>query len=55
MRIEVTPETEFTEVRMTPLGEMTWNRQLEAEVVREALSTDQRDVTARFHTPELDE
>lgn len=55
VRIEVTPETEFTEVRMTPLGEMTWNRQLEAEVVREALSTDQRDVTARFHTPELDE
>ncbi len=52
VRIEVTPEAELTEVRMTPLGQISWDRQQETEVEREALVTEQRLVTARYHTPE---
>ncbi|HLR45991.1 MAG TPA: hypothetical protein VK092_02460 [Deinococcales bacterium] len=52
VRVEVAPEAELTEVRMTPLGRMTWNRMSEAPTQRERVSTGSRSLTARFHTPE---
>src|SRR5690625_3175894 len=52
VRIEVNPEAEFTEVFVTPLGDTAWSRSNESAVLREALMTDQRTVTARYHTPE---
>lgn len=55
VRIEVTPEAELTEVRMTPLGQMSWSRQPENQVEREPILTEQRLITARFHTPGQDE
>lgn len=55
VRVEVTPEAELTEVRITPLGQMTWSRTTESAVEREAITTSQRLVTARYHTPEQTE
>lgn len=52
VRIEVNPDAEFTEVFATPLGDTAWSRSSESEVQREVLVTDQRAVTARYHTPE---
>lgn len=52
VRVEMTPEAELTEVRMTPLGQTVWNRSTESAVERETITTSQRLVTARYHTPE---
>lgn len=52
VRVEVAPEAELTEVRMTPLGQMTWNRSSETVTEREYLSTGSRSLVARFHLPE---
>lgn len=52
VRMEVAPEAELTETRMTPLGRMTWNRSSGTATQRQQVSTARRSLTARFHTPE---
>lgn len=52
VRVEVAPEAELTETRMTPLGRMTWTRSSGTATQRQQLSTARRSLTARFHTPE---
>lgn len=52
VRVEVAPEAELTETRMTPLGRMTWNRGSGTALQRQQVTTARRSLTARFHTPE---